>query len=128
MTLARRFWRELSPDHRLLCSGAPPSCSGTARGAIGPSEPLPSRLFSSGAAGIDRHHCAGDVPAAVAEQKLDGVRHVLDLGQAVQGAAPYDPLALLVAEAAGHVGVDEARGDGIDGDPEAADLASKRAG
>ncbi len=49
------------------------------------------------AAGVDRQHRAGDVLGLVAEQELDRVGDVVDLGQPAQRAAARDLLALLVA-------------------------------
>src|SRR3989442_12155313 len=73
-------------------------------------------------AGVDREHGAGDVLRRVAEQELDGARHVVDLGETAQRAAPHDLLAGLVVESLRPVGVQETGGDRVHGPAHAPDL------
>jgi fatty-acyl-CoA synthase len=46
-------------------------------------------------AGVDGHDRAGDIARLVAEQVVDGVRDIVDLGEPVEGAAPGDPAPLV---------------------------------
>ena len=81
-----------------------------------------------GRASVDREHCAGDAAGAVAHQELNCVGDIIDVGQAAQGTAAHDLLALGADQPLRHVGVEKAGGDGVDVDAEPADLARQRAG
>ena len=82
-----------------------------------------------GSTRVDGHDGAGNVAAAIAEQKFDRVRHVLDFCQPLQGATAGNPLAVGFAERVRHFGGDEARCDSIDCDSRSGRvLAVQRAG
>src|SRR5207253_3652058 len=59
-------------------------------------------------AGVDREHGPRDALRPIAEQELDGVCYVVDVGQTAQRAAPGDLFPFRVFEPLRHLGVHEA--------------------
>src|SRR5215472_14962243 len=76
--------------------------------------------------GIDRHHCAGDVPGLVAEQEFYRICDVVDLGKMVECAASCNLLTLLTTQTDGHLGVQKTGCDCVDVDAEWAKLPRER--
>src|SRR5580698_6215696 len=101
----------------------------TAKHAARPSPPndrcwsgLLLPVGSSGAPRVDCDYCSGDILRLVAEQKLNSIRHIVDVSQAFEGTASLDLLTLLLRDALSHIGMDEARRHAIHRDPHAAHL------
>src|SRR6516162_10273012 len=77
------------------------------------------------ATGIDGEHGAGDIPCLIAEEELDGVGNIIDVGLAAQCAAPHDLGALLVSEITSHPRIDKAGRHGIDVYAQRSDFSSE---
>src|SRR5688500_17434909 len=99
------------------------SATGSMKLLRGPVAGRPLILLLHVEAAVHPEHLSRDVGGGIGYEKGDGAGDVLRAPDAAQGDGSGQGLLRLVRHGGGHVGVDEARGNGVDGDRPRCDLA-----